>query len=430
MKKFLLTFAAITCSLIMSAQLPETMKFFGDSHLTGTIGGNQVDLITVLDVVTVKDNMKTIIIPEIQNDESNAVIPSFMVTNLNTSPSTDGYACPPTDFSVVAGGKNITGKLQANYNAEQGKLSVTVTMAYGDNSDSLTYVQEGNFSTYVEIGGEAYRTVVLKDGREWMIDNLRYVPEGKTVAALTNDYTGIQTDGIYYPAVFSIKEGAAVLTPSSSRNVIRTQGLLYTSVAAMNGTALPTEDWKDASNTQGLAPAGWHVPTAQEWVDLVGACSQTSKNNTEAPYYVQSLAGASLDTLNKDGFNLLPYPYLNQGKKYLGSYLNKSEGNPFNVYPSMCYFQSSTGRSATQNYAAMITNNSVKTMVNCSYNFLTNACYVRFIKDYSDSTTDINTTTNHTTDVKDNAIYNLSGQRVTTKVKDIVIKNGKKYLMK
>lgn len=247
------------------------------------------------------------------------------------------------------------------------------------------FIKLGNIdNNTVVLGTEAYRTKTLKDGNTWMVENLRYVPEGKTITPLVADAaTAYDTEhtGIIYPATFSCASGTAVLTPSSNLKDILEQGLLYTAAVALNGETIPTTDWTNVENTQGICPAGWHIPTAQEWVDLVGACSATAHNNTSAPYYVASLSGASLETLNADGFNFLPYPYINGGnRKYLGSYLNKRADSIYNTYAAMSYFHSSTGRSATQTYAGMITNNNTKSSVNCAYNTLTNAISVRCVK--------------------------------------------------
>lgn len=256
-----------------------------------------------------------------------------------------------------------------------------VVIADGDNQIASAYTKVVEVEVpFIEYAGEKYMTVTLKDGNVWFAENLRYVPEGKTVATLAADYTGTTNDGIYYPATFAVVDGAAVVTPSSDPAVIEAQGLLYTAAAALGGATLPTTDWADADNTQGICPDGWHIPTAQEWVNLVGACAAKDHNNADAPYYSEGLAGADLAALNADGFNFIPYPYVNQGKKYLGSYLNKRADSEFNVYASMAYFQASSGRSATQNYSAMITNNNTKSSVNCAFNFLTNGIAVRCIK--------------------------------------------------
>lgn len=255
----------------------------------------------------------------------------------------------------------------------------------GGPTELAAWVAEGGAGyvpvlTTLSYGGVDYKVAVMADGNVWMAENLRYVPAGKTVAELTDDYTSVTCDGIYYPATYEVVDGAAVVTPSNDPAVVAAQGLLYTAAAAMNGATIPTEDWADCANTQGICPEGWHIPTAQEWVNLVGACAAKTHNNVEAPYYNADLSGADLAKLNEDGFNFLPFPYLNQGKTYLGSYLNKRADSEYNVYASMFYFQSSTGRSATQNYAGMITNNNTKTSVNCAYNTLTNGCAVRCVK--------------------------------------------------
>lgn len=247
--------------------------------------------------------------------------------------------------------------------------------------DQGQFIRLGNIdNNTVVLGTEAYRTVTLDDGNVWMAENLRYVPAGKTIADLTDDYTGVTCDGIYYPATYSCKTGSAVVTPSSDIPVVLEQGLLYTAAAAMNGEAIPTTDWADAAQTQGICPDGWHIPTAQEWVNLVGACAATAHNNTSAPYYESGLSGANLTELNKDGFNFLPFPNIMSGKKYNGLYQNKRADSEFNTYCSLSYFATSTGRSATQNYAAMITNNNTKSSVNVAYNNLTNAIAVRCVK--------------------------------------------------
>lgn len=266
----------------------------------------------------------------------------------------------------------------ASFAAKKSAVSLVIADDASEIASSYSNVYVEN--TFVEYAGVKYSIVRMKDGNVWFAENLRYIPEGKTVATLAADYTGTTNDGIFYPATYAVVDGAAVVTPSSDPDVIEAQGLLYTTAAAFGGANLPATDWADADNTQGICPDGWHIPTAQEWVNLVGACAQNAKNNTSAPYYVQSLAGADLAALNADGFNFIPYPFVNQGKKYLGSYLNKRADSEFNVYASMAYFQASSGRSATQNYAAMITNNNTKTSVNCAYNTLTNGIAVRCIK--------------------------------------------------
>lgn len=225
--------------------------------------------------------------------------------------------------------------------------------------------------------GETYGVKMLKDGRIWMTDNLRYLPEGVEAKGDFTDNTGI-----WLPAKFEWDPASTVLpTPVPSKDVVATQGYLYTEEAALKGVALPTHDFEDLDYNQGVCPDGWHIPTAQEWINLLGGCSNKDHSNTSAPYYDESLSGASLEALNADGFNFLPYPYVNQGKSYMGSLLNKTDASrTYYGMSNMLYFASSTGRSEKQSYAAMITNNATKTYANVAYNTLTNGIAVRCIK--------------------------------------------------
>lgn len=225
----------------------------------------------------------------------------------------------------------------------------------------------------LKYAGESYKVCGLKDGRVWMAENLRYLPEGIEPKSDFTDNTGI-----WYPAALTW-DAAAGATIEPSKAVVAAQGYLYTEEVALGGK-LPTTDYADAESRQGICPEGWAIPTAEEWITLVGACSNKDHTNTGAAYFDEALAGAPLAALNADGFNLLPFPYVNQGKSYLGSVLNKDASRPFYGMSSMTYFASATGRSNTQSYAAMITNNATKSSVNVAYNTLTNGVAVRCIK--------------------------------------------------
>ena len=226
----------------------------------------------------------------------------------------------------------------------------------------------------VEYDGYFYMSQKMADGNIWMTDNLHYVPEGMTVRADFTDNTGI-----WYPGVLSWDGTKATATASSDDFDVTVQGLLYTEEVAL-GCTLPTEDFVDAENTQGICPDGWHIPTAAEWIGLVGGCSDKSHTDTTAPYYDDKLSGAPLGALNDDYFHLLPYPYVNAGKSYQALVSNKDENHRYGLMNSMAYFASSTGRSDKQSYAAMITNTAAKCAVNVAYNNLTNGVYVRCIR--------------------------------------------------
>ena len=53
---------------------------------------------------------------------------------------------------------------------------------------------------------------------------------------------------------------------------------------------------------QGLCPKGWHVPTGEDIIGLVGKAVPPLSNNPDAPYFDGS--NGSIALLNADGFNM------------------------------------------------------------------------------------------------------------------------------
>ncbi len=93
----------------------------------------------------------------------------------------------------------------------------------------------------VELGGVTYATTVIA-GREWMAENLRYLP---------SEDMRPHTDFWY---------------PNNSPAKAETLGLLYRYRVATGGV-LPELD--DAAKVQGICPAGWRLPTIGELETLV-----------------------------------------------------------------------------------------------------------------------------------------------------------------
>lgn len=243
---------------------------------------------------------------------------------------------------------------------------------------------EGQGSTEgatVEWGGVKYKIVTLKDGRTWMAENLRYVPEGKTPSSDPADGSGI-----WYPCNMS-KEADPTL--------VEKNGLLYSypMLLGIDG-ALTADNYNTNEGAQGICPDGWHIPTMAEWLKLAGAGSG-GLSDPSSPYLDSAQSGGSMVKLNEDGFNFFGCGYANA---------NNSTATP--VYmatasaadPSafgMGYYPSSTGYQITYNtaddpasgikniqfYAAMITYNNTYNRVTVAYNSAYCGVPVRCIKD-------------------------------------------------
>ena len=103
----------------------------------------------------------------------------------------------------------------------------------------------------VEWGGVKYKIVTLKDGRTWMAENLRYVPEGKTISNDPKD-----GNGVWYPCN---------LSKAADPSLTETAGLLYSYPVMLRMTGEMTgTNFDQYAGAQGICPDGWHIPTMAE----------------------------------------------------------------------------------------------------------------------------------------------------------------------
>ena len=153
--------------------------------------------------------------------------------------------------------------------------------------------------TEVEWGGVTYSVKKMKDGNYWFTENLRYIPDGFTPS---NSLTAV-TAGVFYPIVVNSGQSAAEF--STDENVIKAKGYLYQAEVALGlkvGDIQTVAQAQALEGTRGICPEGWHVPTINEIVGLVGKAVSPITTNTEAPYY--NGTNGSISLLNADGFNM------------------------------------------------------------------------------------------------------------------------------
>ena len=201
---------------------------------------------------------------------------------------------------------------------------------------SLVIEEEGVFEEHLDENyfiyhGARYNVVTMKDGRIWMADNMRYVPKRFTPSADLNNVTA----GVYYPVV--VKTDQSGLEFSTDDAVILKQGYLYQAEAALGlriGDLTTVEAAKQMKGAQGLCPEGWHVPTGEEIVALVGK-SVDFEDKNDAPYYHNGNGRITL--LNEDGFNMDAYGavIVQDNTKTSGSFMGWSSTYPDKIYSGM-----------------------------------------------------------------------------------------------
>ncbi len=203
-----------------------------------------------------------------------------------------------TPTSGDAGHGVVTVTVPANKGAKEISYSFTLTLL-GEDKDTKPLTKTVSLTipapSVTDAAGNTYKVVYLKDGNYWMAENLRYVPEGKTVS----DDVAKTTEGIYYPVNKADKK--------LDKELVATYGLLYQPSAAF-GVELNKDNYKEVEGCQGLCPKGWHIPTAKEYIALVGRITKNETLgydvDTKAPYYDATTAFGTTAKLNEDGFNI------------------------------------------------------------------------------------------------------------------------------
>ena len=178
--------------------------------------------------------------------------------------------------------------------------------AYATNSAGTDYGSQVTFTTSPSADtistftdprdNKTYKTVKIGD-QIWMAENLAYLP------SVSSSSQGSGSDPYYYVYGY---QGADVAAAKATDNY-KTYGVLYNWPAAMAGAS---SSIANPSGVQGVCPAGWHLPSDEEWMQLTyllggasvagGKLKETGTNHWATPN-----TGAT----NETGFTALPSGY-------------------------------------------------------------------------------------------------------------------------
>ena len=262
---------------------------------------------------------------------------------------------------VTAGGKTLTQQLeqatlepgkQYSLSVVVNKQEIKVVLAgeienWGDGGELIggpsfsENLEEGYF-TY---DGVKYNVVKLKDGNWWMAQNLAYLPEGVTPAT---ELTAV-TAGVFAPIQINADHTGAEFTTDPA--VVAANGYLYQAEFALGlqvGDLKSVADAQKLEGTRGICPKGWHLPTLNDIMGLVGKTPQVA-DNKDAPYYVNG--NGSMVKLNEDGFNMTAYGSISiqDNTKANGTFMGWASGYPDKLSSGM--FCGSTYATVTYNTA-------------------------------------------------------------------------------
>jgi uncharacterized protein (TIGR02145 family) len=157
--------------------------------------------------------------------------------------------------------------------------ALLMILANGCKKDSTTTPQATG-GTVTDIDGNVYKTVTIGT-QTWMAENLK---------------TSHFRNGTAIPNVSDSVQWAALTTAgycfyNNDNSMIPTYGLLY--------------NWAAVTDSNNIAPQGWHVPTDAEWSTLVsylGSSAGGMLKSTGTTLWLSPNTGAT----NQTGFNGLP----------------------------------------------------------------------------------------------------------------------------
>ena len=150
---------------------------------------------------------------------------------------------------------------------------------------ATTSACQGN--TLIDIDGNKYATVSI-GSQCWMAENLQVTRYRDGTAIPLDQSGGVAGNGA--GQTWALQMGARTVFGHSSVN-LTSYGYLY--------------NWPAVSNSKGLCPTGWHVPTDAEWGTLVtslGVNAGGKLRATGTTFWTAPNTGAT----NESGFSALP----------------------------------------------------------------------------------------------------------------------------
>lgn len=177
-------------------------------------------------------------------------------------------------------------------------------------------------TSVTDIDGNVYNAITI-GSQTWMTENLKttHYRNGDAITELTSsdfdDWDKIVTGG------WTCYNDDAVTN-------IPIYGRLY--------------NWRAVNDSRGLAPAGWHIPTDNEWKTLISFLGNTAVAGGKMKSTSTLWISPNTDATNSSGFSAIPGGY----RHYNGAFTGIGE---------QAYWWSSTERNADYSYYYTIFNN-------------------------------------------------------------------------
>ena len=205
-------------------------------------------------------------------DAASAACTGFVTASGGSAVTTRGFCWSTSQNPTVGDSHTSEGIGTGRFNSEITGLSPGTTYylrPYATSDVGTAYGEERSFTTYwpdscggstvMDFDGNIYRTIQI--GTQcWLRENLRatHFADGSAIALGYNATTYATTPYRFAPW-------------NGNNEAVPIFGYLYNRAAALHGSDTSSAN---PSGLQGVCPAGWHVPSAAEWhqlVDYVGS---------------------------------------------------------------------------------------------------------------------------------------------------------------
>jgi uncharacterized protein (TIGR02145 family) len=292
------TIILLIAMLFMSSVILKAQTIMNIHQSDGTvlqIPLNTIDSITY--TITNPGNLATLTTSPAINISDTAAISGGNISDNGGTPITQrGVVWGNDPNPTTANNTSIDGSGTGNFTSNLSGLTANSTYylrAYAINSAGTAYGNEVSFTTTtggggivsnpgagVTFDGYTYSSIVLGNGQEWMAENLR------TTSYANGDPIPNVTDSLQW---LNTTSGAWAHYDNDSQ-FENPYGKLY--------------NFYTVTDSRGLCPAGWHVPSENEWVTLVNYLGGTSLaggalKESSTNYWFSPNTGAT----NSIGFN-------------------------------------------------------------------------------------------------------------------------------
>ncbi|MCK5775269.1 MAG: PKD domain-containing protein [Bacteroidales bacterium] len=251
--------------------------------------------------------------PVTPGEESNKPIAAFVASTSSISEGetvdfTDKSTNTPTSWTWDFGDGN-TSTLQnpSNKYETEGTFAVSLVATNADGSDtenkaSFITVSAPAGEMVTDYDGNSYQTIEIGT-QTWMKENLKvtHYPDGTAIPYVTDNAAWVDLGD-------NNDDDAYCFYNNNLNNEEETYGALYTWAAAMGGTGWSSNT--NPSGVQGVCPDGWHLPSRNEWLqllDFLGGRMVSGGKMKEAgtSHWLSPNTGAD----NSSGFTGIPSGY-------------------------------------------------------------------------------------------------------------------------